>query len=141
MYENNHAGIHQSFSANGYNQCAAYCRDTVSWHYGREVNFEDSRCPNDSPPCTIRSTKSVAVQNTYSFTVGIDIGKRNKEEEISEERSEGGLSPSDLHAAFNAGATWSYSTTNTTGTSTSQSRPSYGIDQCGYWTFILYSVT
>ncbi len=79
------------------------------------------------------TTSSFTVENQYSFNIGGTLGKRDDEEE------EPNLDV--IKAAFNAGATWTYSTANTTAEAEAKGKPVGIGDVCGYFTFIPYYIT
>ena len=93
----------------------------------------DSYCAKTDDKCTTTSTLSFSVENQFSFNVGGTLGKRDDDEK------EPGLEA--IKFAFNAGATWTYSTTNTTAVAEQVSKPTNAMGVCGYWTFIPYYVT
>ena len=92
-----------------------------------------STCSKTDSKCATTSSTSVSVENQYSFNIGGTLGKR------ADEDAEPGLDL--IKAAFNAGATWSYSQTNTTAVAESSAKPTNAANQCGYWTFIPYYIT
>ena len=91
-----------------------------------------SSCAKTDDKCATTSTTSFSIENQFSFNVGGTLGKRDDDEEP-------GLDI--IKAAFNAGATWSYSETNTTAVASSQTKPANAANVCGYWTFIPYYIT
>lgn len=100
--------------------------------------LENTECQG---ACTFAQVHSVAIENTHSFNVGFTLKESVSNTTNLEGRDRQGPSPGDLKGAFNAGATWSYSRTETTGTITTRDKPDYAKDHCGYWTFVPYYVT
>ena len=105
--------------------CVAYCEQYLYWFFGPEVPFLDSSC-EAYEPCTFAGAKSVAVTNGYSFDAGLSASIPSKV----------------LEAAFNVGASYTYSITETTSQTLTLTRPgnSAGSGNCGYWTFIPYYI-
>ena len=77
--------------------CVAYCKQYLYWFFGPKVPFPGSSC-GACEPCTFAGAKSVAVTNGYSFDAGLSASIPNKV----------------LETAFNVGASYTYSTTETT---------------------------
>ena len=103
--------------------CVAYCEQYLYWFFGPEVPFPDSNC-EAYEPCTFAGTKSVAVTNGYSFDAGLSAKIPIK----------------DLEAAFNVGASYTYSITETTSQTLTVTRPRNLTENCGYWTFLPYYI-
>ena len=103
--------------------CVAYCEQYLYWFFGPEVPFPDSNC-EAYEPCTFAGTKSVAVTNGYSFDAGLSAKIPIK----------------DLEAAFNVGASYTYSITETTSQTLTVTRPDNLTGNCGYWTFLPYYI-
>lgn len=53
----------------------------------------------------------------------------------------GDLKAADLLNVFNAGATWSYSTTYSNTTAVLNVKPNIAANKCGYWAFVPYYIT
>lgn len=104
-------------------KCVAYCEQYQYWFFGPEVPFPASSC-EAYEPCTFAGAKSIAVTNSYSFDAGLTA-------KISDE---------DLEAAFNVGASYAYSTTETTSQTLTVTRPGNLTGNCGYWTFLPYYI-
>lgn len=103
--------------------CVAYCEQYLYWFFGPEVPFHGSNCLADEP-CTFAGAKSVAVENGYSFDAGISVKIPSKS----------------LEAAFNIGASYTYSITKTTSQILTLTRPDNSTGECGYWTFLPYYI-
>ena len=103
--------------------CLAYCEQYIYWFYGPEVPFPDSNC-GANETCTFAGPKGLSITNNYAFTGGMET-----------------KAPlGDLEAAFNLGATHTYSKTTSTMQTLTHSRPNASIEDCGYWTFLPYYV-
>lgn len=115
----------------GKNGCDSYCEQTLEASYGREVPFHVGVCQN-ATTCLVANGESVTYTNTYSIDIGLTgTGKRDELMERDDDPA------SVLTAAFNIGASYSWSksvgyTTTTTFSKTLDSKT------CGYWTFIPY---
>ena len=115
----------------GKNGCDSYCEQTLEAIYGREVPFHVGVCQN-ATTCLVANGESITYTNTYTVDVGI-TGSSKRDELV--ERGEDPASI--LTAAFNIGASYSWSksvgyTTTTTFSKTLDAKT------CGYWTFIPY---
>ena len=94
----------------------------------------DSTCSKTDDKCATTSTTSFTVENQFSFNVGGTLGKRD---DAAPEEPDLDL----IKIAFNAGATWSYSDSNTTAVALAQTKPPNAGNVCGYWTFLPYYIT
>ena len=103
--------------------CVAYCEQYLYWFFGPEVPFPDSNC-EAYETCTFAGAKSVAVTNGYSFEAGLSAKITSK----------------NLEAAFNVGASYTYSITTTTSQILTVTRPGNLTGNCGYWTFLPYYI-
>ncbi|KAF2666315.1 hypothetical protein BT63DRAFT_428078 [Microthyrium microscopicum] len=106
--------------------CTGYCEQKLTLNYGQEVPFANSHCSGvgngaGNTTCTLQQSQSVTVTNTVGISAGGTIGG----------------SIDDLEAAFNLGATWSWSKAVGYETTASQAA-SISSGMCGYWTFIPY---
>ncbi|KAL9065998.1 MAG: hypothetical protein Q9161_007849 [Pseudevernia consocians] len=122
---------------------------TTTWFFGPEIPFDVS-CQSGDHTCAITETAGVSVTNEHSFTVGFNLGNKKRDDsEVSAELSTRDDSapatpkgPLDyVTAAFNFGASWSWSNTKSSGIASSQNKPAQALNECGYWTFIPYYVT
>ncbi len=82
--------------------------------------------------CSMTTTRSTTVTNEFSFSLGGSSGNKRRDLEPR------GNSPAVeiLKAAFNFGATWSFSESVTNITSVSFTKPKNAAGFCGYWTFV-----
>ncbi|KAI9707071.1 MAG: hypothetical protein M1836_000031 [Candelina mexicana] len=104
--------------------CVAYCEQFLYWFFADEVPFRGTTCePYDS--CEYAGAKGVSITNSFTFNGGVDIG---------------GKSGDVLEAAFNLGASYTYSKTTTTSHTFTSKRPNATLPYCGYWTFLPYYV-
>ena len=104
--------------------CLAYCEQYLYWFLGPEVPFADATC-EPYTPCTFAGRKSLSFTNSYSFSGDLTAKVPVKE----------------LEAAFNLGATYTYSQTSATSQTLTSTRPNETLGDCGYWTFLPYYVT
>ncbi|KAI9702775.1 MAG: hypothetical protein M1836_007989 [Candelina mexicana] len=139
--------VDPSASKNGHpDTCTTYCEVRVKWFYGQEVPYSGTRCAANSP-CTFATATSVAVTNKYEFNIGgANVPKVKREAKADAAPGFTKWSKRDdksiIQAAFNVGASYSYSKTVTTTQTLTQPRPTDGphADKCGYWTFIPYYI-
>ena len=120
---NNNCPIAFDIHANTQTNCTSYCEQEVQWYYGREVPYSGTRCEANST-CTFANTFGVSVTNTWTFEAGIDLGAGGDDDK----------------AAFNLGASYSFSKTVSTSQTLTQGRPSSTMAYCGYWTFVPFYV-
>ncbi|KAM0804461.1 hypothetical protein BDR22DRAFT_885714 [Usnea florida] len=106
--------------------CVSYCEAKVEWFFGPEVPYSETQCQANST-CTFATAQSITVTNTYELNFGFTLG--------------GGGDEGDLSAAFNLGASYSYSKSVGTTRTITQPRPSNSLQYCGYWTFLPYYIT
>lgn len=105
--------------------CISYCQAKVQWFFGPEVPYAETQCQANST-CTFATAQSVTVTNTYEVNLGLNLG--------------GGIDEGGLTAAFDAGATYSWSKSVGTSRTLTQPRPSDSLQYCGYWTFLPYYI-
>lgn len=125
----------------GKNGCDSYCEQTLEAIYGREVPFTVGVCQN-ATTCLVATGETVTYTSTYTIDIGFTgTGKRDEElvarDEGAEISARDGDPASVFTAAFNIGASYSWSksvgyTTTTTFSKTLDAKT------CGYWTFIPY---
>ena len=120
-------------------QCSQYCEVKTSWFFGPEISF-DVTCESGDPSCPITQSAGVSVTNEHSFNVGFNIGNKKRDgTEASSELSARDdpptpTSPLDyITAAFTLGASWTWSNTSTSGTASTNNKPQYAVNECGYW--------
>jgi hypothetical protein len=101
--------------------------------YGQEVPFEYSACVEESS-CAVSENQQVTVTSTYSIDTAITIKRRDLSAELH--ARDVSIEP-ELELVFNAGASYSWSTSVTYGTTQTYSQTFNGTT-CGYWTFIPY---
>ena len=128
-------------------KCVAYCEVHLSWSYGPEISY-DQNCQATDDKCQITDTATVATTNSHSFNVGFSLGKRDNEDEdeVLEEllfaRAAEPASPLDrVKAAFDFGASWTWSDTKTDSIAKASTKPENAKGQCGYWSFVPYYIT
>lgn len=105
--------------------CLSYCEAKVQWFFGPEVPYPETQCQANST-CTFATSQSIIVTNTYSFNFGLTLGVGG---------DAGGPA-----AAFDLGATYSWSKSVGTTRTLTQPRPSSSLQYCGYWTFLPYYI-
>ncbi|TVY34561.1 hypothetical protein LOCC1_G007816 [Lachnellula occidentalis] len=115
----------------GDNGCDSYCEQTLEAIYGREVPFHVGVCQN-ATTCLVANGEAVTYTNTYT----VDVGLKRKRDDLIEQRGESSLADI-LTAAFNIGASYSWSKSVAYTTTTTFSKTLDGAT-CGYWTFIPY---
>lgn len=91
--------------------------------YGQEVPFSSSSCDQNTT-CSISTAEGVSVTTQVSINGGVTLRKRD-------------ISDVELQAAFNIGATYSYSK-SLSYTVTAGQQKILNANQCGYWTFVPY---
>ena len=101
-------------------------------------NSDNNFCQKTDDTCSSIKQVSFQVQNQFSLNIGGTVGAKKRD---GAAQSPNALTPEKIQATFNVGATWSYTTTNTTATSDTNGKPSYAMDQCGYFTYLPYYVT
>jgi hypothetical protein len=112
-----------SFGNSGSTSCQSYCEVKDSFFYGQEVPFSEFSGCREDQECSFTSTKSLSITQTWSFNMGGGLGDIGSED--------------DIKGAFDFGASYSYSTTQTTATGLVLSRPTNNnASDCGYWTFV-----
>ena len=105
--------------------CISYCEAKVQWFFGPEVPYAETQCQANST-CTFATAQSVTVTNTYEVSLGLTLS--------------GGGDEGGLEAAFDLGATYSWSKSVGTTRTLTQPRPSNSLQYCGYWTFLPYYI-
>jgi hypothetical protein len=101
-----------------------YCEVRLTVTYGQEVPYTDGYCPKGTG-CSISKGTSVSFTNTYTVNGGVTLSKRDDADPLA------------LKAAFNLGASYSFSESITHTTTTELNQP-IDPNNCGYWTFIPY---
>ncbi|TVY64332.1 hypothetical protein LSUE1_G007533 [Lachnellula suecica] len=121
----------------GDNGCDSYCEQTLTAVYGREVPFHVGVCQN-ATTCLVATGETVTYTNTYTIDIGFtgSSTKRDEEEPISRRDDAASI----FTAAFNIGASYSWSKSVGYTTTTTFSKTLDGTT-CGYWTFIPYLTT
>ena len=104
--------------------CLAYCEQYLYWFLGPEVPFSGATC-EPYTECTFAGQKSLSISNSYSLS-----GTLTAKVPVAE-----------LEAAFNLGATYTYSKTSEISQTLTSTRPNETFDDCGYWAFLPYYVT
>ena len=106
-----------------------YCEVRLNWSFGPEVSFDQS-CQASDDKCSITDSAGTSVTNTHQFDVGFSLGKRDESLELV--ARDGPASPLDrIKAAFNFGASWSWSNTATNTVAKTSTKPANAAGQCG----------
>lgn len=63
-------------------ECSAYCEVRNYFTYGQEVPFPSAACDSNDP-CSIGTTHTVTVTQSFSFNLGGDIGTKRSVENVS----------------------------------------------------------
>ena len=74
-------------------------------------------------------TKGTSVTNTHSFEVGVTLGKRDV---LNSRAADPAAALDRIKGAFNFGASWSWSETNSSATAKTSTKPQNEASQCGF---------
>ncbi|KAM5355278.1 hypothetical protein ACJ41O_001924 [Fusarium nematophilum] len=106
---------HCPLSPHSDSPCETYCEKSLKWGWGMEVKYEGASCRQGK--CTLEDRKTHALGE--SVTAGLQIG----------------------HGAILAGVSYTWTEEKTYVSGVVRDKPEARIDDCGYWTFVPYTVT
>ncbi|SLM33696.1 hypothetical protein LPUS_02235 [Lasallia pustulata] len=113
--------------------CSGYCELSTEFFYGKEVPFSPAAHCSADQSCSVQASDSATITQTYTFNVGASLQQRSEEMSSLVQRD----AASTLKAAFDVGASYSYSTAKTTLSGITLSRPmNNNASDCGYWTMV-----
>jgi hypothetical protein len=115
-------------------QCLAYCEVRQVYFYGNEQPFDQSSCGQGA--CALSETSTAEVSQSFAFNFGVA-----KRDTVLVSRDGEKPSESSLKNIFNAGATWTWSNSQSKATAIRLDKPEKNKNDCGYWTFVPYFVT